>query len=215
MTSRIILFADASQAPLVESFELTHLGADLLTLDAQKVGGVRGIGALIRSNVLIPLVPLMYGGGQEQGLRPGTEQPALAAAFAAALKEAFEEREEFGTRAKKYRDDLIAAVSKAIPDVQINKGKEVVPHILNISFPGRDTDYAVMLLSKEGIAVSTKSACETNEEGSRAVQLLTGDLERARSTLRVSWGPTTTEKELRIFTQKLIEAIKFLDAHNL
>ncbi len=213
--SRALLHVDASQTPFVESLDHTHLGADLMTLDAQKVGGVRGIGALIRANSLIPLVSLMYGGGQEYGIRPGTENPALAAAFAEALDEANTEREAFVERALRARSQLIDALTAAFPDVLINVGKEFAPHILNLSFPNLDTDYAVMLLSEKGYAVSTKSACETDEEGSRSVQIMFNDLERARSTLRISWGPTTKESDIKGFAKALIETIKFLKANTL
>ncbi len=214
-TDRIMLHLDASQAPFVESIDCNHLGADLLTLDAQKVGGVRGIGALIRTNVLIPLKPIMQGGGQEQGIRPGTENPALAAAFAEALQEADKIRMKFLVRATVARTVFLATLSYVFPEMTVSSGKEFVPNIINISFPNRDTDYAVMLLSKAGFAISTKSACETDAVGSRVVLALTGDESRALSTLRISWGPTTSGSDLKKLSKKLIETIIFLDAHAL
>ncbi|MDR3548874.1 MAG: aminotransferase class V-fold PLP-dependent enzyme [Candidatus Pacebacteria bacterium] len=213
--ARILLHVDVSQAPFVELIEHTHLGADLITLDAQKVGGVRGIGAFVRANVHIPLAPILHGGGQEYGLRPGTEQPALAAAFATALEEANSGREAFVDRALRARSLLLSLLSQSFPDMLINDGKASAPHILNLSFPGCDTDYAVMLLSQKGFAVSTKSACETNEEGSRAVGALFGDADRARSTLRISWGPTTSEKDIERFGRELVQIIQFLIATRL
>lgn len=210
----IVLHVDASQLPLAESFELSRLGADLLTLDAQKVGGVRGIGALIRRHG-VALSPIMHGGGQEQGLRPGTESPALAAAFAEALQEAKEKRNAFATRAGEARANLVATIKKDIPDMEVNERTESAPHILNLSFPNRDTDYAVALLDKEGFAVSTKSACEADAEGSRVVLALTNDAARAASTLRVSWGSSTSEKDMNRFAEALIRTIRFLDAHRL
>jgi cysteine desulfurase len=207
---RVLLHVDASQAPFVESIEHTHLGADLITLDAQKVGGIRGIGALIRSNAGIPLAPLICGGGQEYGLRPGTESPALAAAFATALDEALSHEKE-----NNLRQLLIDTLSIAFPNILINVGKESSPNILNVSFPKLDTDYAVMLLSEKGFAVSTKSACETNEEGSRAVQILFNDAERARSTLRISWGPTTRVEDIRKCGKELAKVMQFLQSTRL
>jgi cysteine desulfurase len=210
----IALHVDASQLPLVESFELTRLGADTLTLDAQKVGGVRGIGVLIVRHGHA-LAPIMHGGGQEQGLRPGTELPAHAAAFAAALEEAKKSREAFAKRARFARALLIKTIQAAIPDAVVNEGKEFSPHILNISFPGRDTDYAAALLDKDGFAVSTKSACETDAEGSRVVLALTGDAERAGSSLRISFGSKTSKEDMKRFASALVRTIRFLDAHRL
>ena len=218
--SQTLLHVDASQAAFTESLDCNHLGADLLTLDAQKVGGIRGIGALIRANTLIPLVPIIYGGGQEFGLRPGTENPALAATFAVALSEAQKTREEFVSKSKTLRSELLQTLTTAFPDMLMNVGKEFAPHILNVSFLGRDTDYAVMLLSEVGYAISTKSACETDAVGSRVVLALTGDENRALSTLRISWGPSFCSSEekarrnLQSFAQELIKTIQFLDSHS-
>jgi cysteine desulfurase len=210
--SRSHLHVDASQTPLARPFDLTRLAADSVALDAQKVGGVRGAGALcMRSN--IELAPIMHGGGQERGLRPGTEPVALMAAFARALETATQERESFVARAALARQRLVARMSATISNVLVNQGREGVPHILNVSLPGRDTDYLVMLLDKSGFSVATKSACETDsEQGSRAVLALTDDEERARSTLRISWGPTTRERDLERFADALISAVRFLDA---
>ncbi len=205
-----LLHVDASQAPLGESIERTRLAADMITLDAQKVGGMRGLGVLAAPRTL-RMEPLQHGGGQERGMRPGTQAPALAAAFATALEEARVCRESFRHRAGRMRGGLIACI-RDIPELYINEGKEGVAHILNLSLPGRDTDYLAALLNEAGFAVSTRSACESeSEDGSRAVLSLTGDPARAASTLRVSWGPVTRERELRQLGKALIAAAAFLD----
>lgn len=206
----IVLHVDAAQAPLTQSFALTHTGADVLTLDAQKVGGVRGMGALlVRSGV--ELAPLMRGGAQEGGRRPGTENPGLAAAFACALAHASQHRKVFSERAHIMRTRLLENIS-SLPHMVVNEGKRNIPNIVNVSVVGRDTDYLVALLDTSGFALSTKSACESDsEEGSRAVLVMTGDHARAASTLRISWGPTTTENELARFADALARAVRFLD----
>ena len=210
---KALLHVDASQAPLIEKMTRAHFGADLLTLDSSKVGAVRGIGALI-THRSIPIESLYRGGGQERGLRPGSEAFELAEQFAGALRVASREREAFRARAAKMRATLIAAITKAIPNVFINEAGSQAPHILNLSFLGLDTDYLVALLDETGFSVSTRSACETDsEEGSRAVFALTGDRERARSTLRVSWGPDTRPRDLARFARALIRSVAFLDAN--
>jgi cysteine desulfurase len=208
----VLLHVDASQAPLAESVERTRLGADVVVLDAAKVGGMRGSGVLVAPRTT-PLVPLIYGGGQERGLRSGTEAPALAAAFAAALQEARQEREDFAARARQKRAGFITKI-RDIPNLSINEGKKNVPHILNISLAGRDTDYLVALLDEAGYAVSTRSACETDsDEGSRAVLALTSDNARATSTLRISWHAGMSERELARFAAALSKTVRFLDTH--
>ncbi|MFA5998015.1 MAG: aminotransferase class V-fold PLP-dependent enzyme [Candidatus Paceibacterota bacterium] len=208
-----VLHVDASQAPFTEKMTRAHFGADMLTLDASKVCAARGIGALVAHRT-IPLVPLYGGGRQERGLRSGSEAPELAREFAAALAAAALGREAFRARAEKERERLIAAVTATVPNVHINEARAQAPNILNLSLPGRDTDYLVALLDDAGFAVSTRSACETDsEEGSRAVLVLTGDAESARATLRVSWGPDTRPRELALFASALARAVAFIDSN--
>lgn len=210
--SRIRMHADASQLPLVESFELTRIASDTLTLDAQKVGGVRGIGILLAPRQ-VSIEPLILGGGQERGLRPGTESAGLASAFAVALEEAHDAHASFSLKANVLRGWLVERLCATIPSLEINGGKSTVPHILNVSLLGRDTDYVAALLDEAGFAVSTRSACATDDEGSVAVLAYTKDPERASSTLRISWGPTTTEQELNCFSDALIHAVRFVDTN--
>ncbi len=205
-----LLQVDASQLPLIESIDRTRLGADLMTLDAQKVGGVRGIGALIVPNHRA-ISPIVFGGGQEAGLRPGTEPVALAAAFAAALTECARGYEDFAEDARAARAHLIASLTELLPNIHVTQGKRQAPHILNISLRGMDTDYAITLLDTEGFAISTKSACETDsEDGSRAVYEHTQDQELAQSTMRISWGPETPALDLERFIPALQEITTFL-----
>lgn len=207
----VLLHVDATQAPFEESLERTRLGADLLVLDAQKIGGVRGLGILAASRST-RLSALSYGGGQERALRSGTQLHASASAFATALIEARAGRAAFKARAAAARAELIRQISSAISSVQIQQSKNQTQRILNLSLIGRDTDYLVALLDEAGFAVSTKSACETDSlAGSRAVLSITGDEERAKSTLRISWGPATSTEELRRFAPALIRAVAFLD----
>lgn len=212
MGDRTLLHVDASQAPFTEKITRAHFGADMLTLDGSKVGASRGMGALIAHRT-IPIVPLYRGGGQERGLRSGSESPLLAQSFAAALRAAALGRETFRASAEQERMRFVEAILEAIPNVYINESRTQAPHILNLSLPERDTDYLVALLDEAGFAVSTRSACETDSEnGSRAVHILTDDKVRALSTLRISWGPTTHSRDLIRFGAALIEAVAFLDS---
>ncbi len=213
---RPLLHVDASQAPMTEKITRAHFGADMLTLDASKIGlpdqgNVRGIGALIAHRT-IPISPLYVGGGQERGLRSGSQSPELAREFAACLRQASLGREKFRASAELARKELIKTITNTIPNVFVNESHIQAPHVLNLSLQGRDTDYLVALLDEEGFAVSTKSACETDsEEGSRAVLALTGDSERAKATLRISWGPRVKNGDLNRFAEALSEAVKFVD----
>jgi len=211
---RPVLHVDASQAAMTEKLTRAHFGADLMTLDASKVCPARGIGCLIAPRS-IPLAPLYVGGGQERGLRPGSEAPELARAFAEGLEGAGAEREVFRAEAGSARAELVAALESGTPDILINEGPKShqASHILNISLPGRDTDYLLALLDEAGFAVSTKSACETDSgEGSRAVLALWNDPERAASTLRISWGREVRSHDLARFAHALATACAFIDS---
>jgi len=213
-SDRIMLHVDALHAPRIESIERTRIAGDLITLDAQKVGGVRGAAVLIVSRTVL-LEPLFFGGTQERGLAPGTENVAALVAFAEALTQAHTEREAFSVHTQLLRTAILDGVSH-IANVYENTGKEQAPHILNLSFIGRDTDYLVALLDAAGFAVSTKSACETDsEEGSRAVQVITGDHARASATLRISFTKESTMRDVRRFVRALVAAVAFLDSHTL
>jgi len=219
---KILLHVDASQAPITEKISRAHFGADILTFDASKVGTARGIGALIAHRT-IPISPLYSGGGQERGLRPGSEAPELAKIFAEDLCIAVRNREQFRVSAERERKELIKTITNAIPNVYINESPSAdrqaclsgrqAPNILNLSFPGRDTDYLAALLDEAGFAVSTRSACETDsEDGSRAVFVLTGDKARANSTLRISWDSSVNRRELACFAKALSKAVTFIDS---
>lgn len=206
-----LLHVDASQAPLTEKCTRAHFDADLLTFDSSKVSIERGMGVLVAHRT-IPLVSLYGGGGQERGLRPGTESPSRAQAFAEALVKASEGREAFRASVTEHRSHLAERIKKEIENVYIQEGRSQAPQILNIALPGRDTDYLVTLLDEAGFAVATRSACETDSEyGSRAVYTLTGSRELAASTLRVSWGTDVSLRELNRFVDALLEAIAFID----
>jgi cysteine desulfurase len=214
---KVYLHVDASQAPFTEKISRAHFSADLLTYDGAKLG-VPGTGVLIAHRT-IPLAPIYGGGGQERGLRSGTQNVAAIVEFAKALDDANKNHEAFKARAVELRAGLIADLTRlnlrnnaSRFNLDINEGHETVANILNISLPGRDTDYLVALLDEAGFALSTKSACESlSSEGSRAVLALTGDSARAASTLRISFGPATTARELARFATALAGAIHFID----
>ncbi len=212
-TLRPLLHIDATHTPYTECVTRTYWGADMLVFDAQKIGAMRGIGVLV-SHRTIALRQLMNGGSQERSIRPGTEPTTLIASFAAAFQSCDVSREHFRARAIRNRTTLIKYIS-AIPRTFINSGVHTVSHILNVSFLGRDTDYLTMLLDEAGFAVSTKSACETDNIGSHSVAILTGNIARSISTLRISFGPTTTYTDIHRFIKALIKAVAFIDENTI
>lgn len=203
--TKIMFHLDAAQAPLWLSCKFDSLNADLLALDVGKCHGPKGEGILVRSR-RATLTSTLFGGGQESGLRPGTENVAGMVGASVALEAA---QKDFKTRAEKVmkvRDAGIEHLLREIPSAVLNGpvGEQRLANNINISILGLDTEFATVVLDKHGFAVSTKSACAGAGGGeSVVVQATTGDPSRSRSTLRISLSPQTTLKNLKDLTKVL------------
>ncbi|OGG66209.1 hypothetical protein A2Z56_00730 [Candidatus Kaiserbacteria bacterium RIFCSPHIGHO2_12_45_16] len=203
---RIVIHIDAAQAPLWLPCSLTPLGVDMMSLDVGKCNGPKGVGMLVlRGNV--PLLPILYGGGQEQGLRPGTENVANIVGAATALTLAQADYQERAASVSKLRDSFIDLLTEALPEVLLNgpQGEERLANNINISLPKLDTEYAVVYLDAQGIAASTKSACAGAGGGeSTVVSTMTGNSERAKSTIRLSLSTDTTLADAKYVVEILL-----------
>ncbi len=155
----VLLHTDAIQAPGWLPLDVDALGVDLISLSAHKFYGPKGVGALyVRRGT--PLEPLIVGGGQEHGLRAGTENVAGVAGFAVALALADAERAETAPRVAALRDRLEAGILAAVPDAVMNAaGAPRLPGILSVAFAGVPSDALLIRLDLEGIAASAGSAC--------------------------------------------------------
>lgn len=206
---KVIFHTDACQG-LYQSLVPQGLGVDLMSFDSGKMYGPRGMGALyIRRGVEV--APVLRGGSQEGGLRPGTEPVALCAGFAAAFQEAAEIRESEAQRLQGIRGELLGALQRDIPGVVLNgEGKNQSPHILNVSILKIDAEYVAMYLDQRGLALSTKSACleRTDANESHVVKALGGEEWRAKNTLRISFGRGTSSKEVHAIVEKIKEAVE-------
>ncbi|HET8580863.1 MAG TPA: aminotransferase class V-fold PLP-dependent enzyme [Candidatus Paceibacterota bacterium] len=208
--TRVLLHADAGQAPLYAHPHAHTLGVDLLTLDGGKLGSPRGIGALYAGHGAA-IAPILAGGGQEDGMRPGTPAVALAAGLAAALREVSRTRAAESARLAGLREQLIAriAAEPSLAGTIVNgTAKEQLPHLLSISVPGIDNEYAALSLDQAGFAIATKSACREGERESHVVAALCGaeDAWRARSALRISLGEASDAPVIDAFAAALAHA---------
>jgi cysteine desulfurase len=167
--------------------------ADSLAVAAHKIRGPKGIGALAFRGSKTPK-PVLVGGSQERGLRPGTVDPVAAAGFLAALERAAEGPARYA-ELRALRDELEAALS-AVAKVN-GEGVERLPHVSNLSFDGLSGDELVAALDLMGVCVSSGSACSAGTtEASTVITAMLGR-ERARGAVRVSLGETTTSVELQ------------------
>ena len=204
-SKKIYLHTDASQAPLWLQLKVEKLGVDLLTLDAQKVLGPKGVGALfIKRGTTVE--PQMLGGGQEAGLRSGTPNTPLVGAFAVAIKEAAKNAEESAKNITEVRDYCFVEIKKLLPDAILN-GPEVenrVANNLNISIPGLDAQMAVIALNVAGVAASTRSACDVgDDEPSHVIQALGIPKNLAGTAIRFTFLPTATQADATFIAQAL------------
>jgi cysteine desulfurase len=183
-----LLHCDAVQAVGKIAVDFRALCADLMTLSAHKLNGPRGVGALIMDR-RVDLKPLVHGGGQEQGLRGGTENLAGIVGFGKAAELARQELTQRADHARRLRDALEAGL-RDISGIRIfSGGVERLPNTVQFGIEGIDGEWLVMELDKRGIAVSSGSACHSGKGEPSHVLLAMGvDAAIAKGALRMSFG---------------------------
>jgi len=202
---------DATQAIGKISVSVEGWGVDYLTMSCHKIYGPKGIGALyVRPRS--PIVPLIRGGHQENGVRAGTYNNLGIIGFGKAAELALKDLPEFSARLRSLRTMLKDGLVARIPHVKVNgHPTEVLPNTLNISFPGAEGESILLSLDLEGIQVSTGSACASGSLEPSHVLLATGvGPELAHGSIRFSLGKYTTEEEVRYVIEKLPPIIERL-----
>ncbi|MBP9686613.1 MAG: cysteine desulfurase [Candidatus Doudnabacteria bacterium] len=200
----ILLHTDACQAAGYITLSVSSLGVDLLTLNGSKIYGPKQTGVLyVRKGT--PLTPLIYGGGQEYGLRSGTENVPGAIGFARALKLAHEERHQEVRRISKLRNWFAEQLTKSISNCHIHGPSLItagvnllrLPNNLNVSFDNCDGEALVLYLDALHIAVATGSACATGStEPSHVLRAMQVPPFHIRGSLRFTLGRETTKTDL-------------------
>lgn len=186
---------DAAQGFGKELEQLRHPRIDLISISGHKIYGPKGIGALVarkRDRQFPPLRPLMFGGGQEQGLRPGTLPVPLIAGLGEAAKLAARDNRERTGECRAFREQALATFS-ALGAEQNGSEEYTLPHVLNISLPGINSDQAIKAL-KSVIAVSSTSACTSHTRTPSHVLAAMGlSPEKVEQSIRLSWCHMTPE----------------------
>ncbi len=200
--SKPLFHTDACQAANYLDMNVLRLGVDLMTFNASKIYGPKGVGALFVKRG-IKISPILFGGGQEKGTRSGTENVAGLKGFAEAMKVAEQMKEKESARLAKLRDFFIQEILSEIPGAILNGSAEKrLPNNVNISIPGTDAEELVIQLDARGISCSTGSACANiGHDGkvSHVIEALGFGRERAASSLRFTLGRDTKKEDL-IFT---------------
>jgi cysteine desulfurase len=190
----VVFHTDAVQAFGKVVVDARTTKFDLLSISGHKIGAPKGIGALyVRRGT--PIEPLMFGGTQDRGRRPGTENVAMAVGLARAAELAVAEREHEWSTLAALRDRLETALLERIPDAVIHgRGAPRAPHIMSISVPGTDSESLLMALDLRGIACSAGSACQSGSVTPSHVLAAIGvPADLASSAIRMSLGCLSTD----------------------
>lgn len=206
----VLFHTDAVQAAGQLPLDIRAQNIDLLSLSAHKFHGPKGIGALYARRG-IQLIRLMEGGGQERGMRAGTENVPAIAGMAAALEEACAAMECNGRKKTALRERLIAGL-EVIPGARLNGDRQRrLPGTVNFCFDGVDGETLLLLLDEQGICASSGSACTSGALDPSHVLLAMGrSRELAKSALRLSLSEENTEEEVDRIIRVVTEAVRHL-----
>lgn len=201
-----LLHCDAVQAFGKLPINVKKAGIDLMTVSGHKIHGPKGVGALyIRDGVR--LVPRTFGGGQERGLRPGTESAPLIAGFGAAVDALPDVSKQLdATRALK---EYALGVLTRLDGVLVNSPDDALPYIINISCPGIRSEVMLHHLSAGGVFVSSGSACAKGQK-SHVLTAMGFDRRRIDGALRISFSRNTTKEEIDLLASRLEDGLKRL-----
>ena len=207
-TLPLLLHTDATQAANYLDLHVSRLGIDLMTLNGGKLYGPKQTGALyVRTGV--ELQPLVYGGGQEQGLRSGTENVPGIIGFARALELAQAVRHDETKRLQDLQALFFNRLEEKVPSVAINGScKKRLPNNVHVTIPGQDNERLLMALDEAGIMAAAGSACAaSNEEPSHVLNAMGVSEADAQSSLRFTMGRATTEADIRTTVDMLARLV--------
>jgi cysteine desulfurase len=195
----LLLHVDAVQAVGRIPCDINALGADLLSLSGHKIGAPKGVGALVRMDTVLPLGdPLIRGGGQERGLRAGTENVAGIAGFGAAAAAARAGLRAETAHMRALRDRFEGGLRAVSPDVVVFGAEpDRLPNTTLFAVPGMKAETAVIAFDLEGVAVSSGAACSSGKvQPSHVLAAMGVSPQLAQGAVRVSVGPATTQSEI-------------------
>jgi len=212
----VLFHSDAVQAFGKVPVSLRDVNCTLLTISGHKIGAPKGVGALIvRDRKAVEAI--IHGGGQQFGIRPGTENVPGIVGLGIAAKLAAQEQPALAARLRELRDELERRALAIVPDAVINGWQSArAPHISNISIPGADSEALLMHLDLAGIACSSGSACSTGTvEPSHVLTAMSVPRELGVAALRFSFGKDSTLEDVEAVSgalPKIVEKVRSLSA---
>lgn len=199
---------DASAAAMTLACDVSRLGVDSLSLGGAKIYGPHGVGLLYVKRGL-SIEPIQFGGGQQLGLRPGTEPVPLAAGMAQALSLVSKGRSTNKKHFEALQKELISLLENSKLEFRQNNPKKGLPNIVNVSFAGYDGEDLVARLDAVGVEVATGAACEaSSDEPSKSLLAIGLSKSEAQSSLRISFGSSTVLDDLRVLVGALSDIIQ-------
>ncbi len=207
----VIFHTDAVQAIGAIDFDVKDIGISALSLSAHKFGGPKGVGALyVKKGVKIE--SLINGGNQERGKRAGTENVPAIVGMGRAIEDATSNIEENNKQLKSIRRYFLRQVSELIHNIELNgHPTQRLQNNISISFEGAEGEAILMMLDREGVYVSTGSACASGSlEPSHVLLAMGKDVETAASTVRFTLGNSTTKEDVDYALGKLKKIVKKL-----
>jgi cysteine desulfurase len=192
-----LLHVDAIQAFGKIPFDISMIGADLVTLSAHKIGGPKGVGAAVLAEGVLGFEPLLRGGGQELGRRAGTENVAGIAGFGAAVKAAMESRDSDAVRLESLRNRLENGLRDTPDAIVFADGVPRLPNTTLFTVPGLKAETAVIGFDLAGVAVSSGSACSSGKvQPSHVLEAMGFGRELAQGAVRLSLGWSTSDADI-------------------
>jgi cysteine desulfurase len=198
-----LLHTDASQGLLYLDINVISLGVDLLTIDSHKTYGPRGIGALFIKRG-VDISPQVFGGGQERGLRSGTENVPAIAGFAKSILIAVKERNDETLRINDLKDYFTRELMALNKEIRLIGHKDLrVPSNVSIYFPNIDNEFFVLRLDVLGVACSTKSSCLKDSDESYVIKAMTHDPKISKGIIRFSFGRFTKKSDIKFILKRI------------
>jgi len=204
--SKAVFHTDAVQSYGKLDCNVKQLGVDLMSISGHKVHASKGVGALyVKSGLHLPV--FMDGGGQEGGMRSGTENISGIAGLGAAAERINRDRAAIYKNITAVRSRFLGLVSENIPDIKINSPEGACSSVLNISFLGCRAEVLLHMLDTEGICVSTGSACSSHVKGSHVLSAMDLKASEIEGALRFSFSGYNTTDEAEYAAEKLAQIV--------
>lgn len=203
---KVIFHSDGVQAFGKIPVNIAHLNVDVYTISAHKVYGLKGIGGFyIKNN--INLKPFIYGGGQQNNLRSGTENFAAISSFDYTVKDAVKNQSKNYNKVLDICNHFKSAIIKAIPNALLISDKNCSPYIVAISLPPVKSETLVYLLDEKGFLVGSGSACSSKSKNNRILSNMGYSADVVESSIRISFSKNNTKQEVDKLVTAILESV--------